>query len=60
MVVAVGVLASLAIALVTIDARRIRRRLHATVDDLAATNDRAPTCSTACPTPSSGSTTTVA
>ena len=39
-VIAVGVLAVLAIASVVIDARRVRRRLHASVDEAAATGDR--------------------
>ena len=38
-VVLVGVLASLAVALVAIDARRVRRRLHASAEDLSATHD---------------------
>ena len=40
MVIAVGVVAVLAIAIVAIDARRIRRRLQASVDEVAATGDR--------------------
>lgn len=39
MVVAIGVVTSLAIGLVAIDARRVRHRLNASVDDLAATHD---------------------
>jgi diguanylate cyclase (GGDEF)-like protein/PAS domain S-box-containing protein len=39
-VVAVGMVAILAIGIVAIDARRVRRRLHASVDEVAATGDR--------------------
>ena len=40
MVAAVSLVAVLATTVIAFDGRRVRRRLHASVDDLAATNER--------------------